>query len=207
VVLFANDTPWLLVAVLVSVAERAAVSYRIRADRWAPDTRPVAVRAPAEQPGGFPPNPFAGPPRPTSAPMIDPSSPAPEAPGVTPSSAPSTQAPAYGPGRATVRGRMIDGRSGQPIAGGMVILGQPGMDLGRLIQLYLERRLTDEQFFQGLVGFARTGPDGAYELDGIPSNQVYPAAGIAQGYRSQMLRIGIGTESPVLEQNAIPMLR
>jgi serine protease Do len=196
---YPGDPPSLLVAVLISGAERAAVTYRIRADRAAAAARPVAYRANVITPSSAP-NPFAGPPRVAGTPSVTPPSPArgPAAEGA---------APAYGPGRATVRGRMIDGRTGQPIAGGMVILGQPGMDLGRILQLYLSRRLSDEQFFQSIVGFARTDAAGRYELAGIPSNQVYPAAGIAQGYRSQMLRVGVGTEGAVLELNAIPMMR
>ncbi len=192
---FPSDPPSLVVAALVAGSERAVVRYRIEASRPAFTPQEVAARPPAQAPLPPPPNPFAGPPVPTAMPS-GPSS-----------TTPAPQAPAFAPGRATVRGSMIDVQTRRPIAGGMVIIGRPGMDLARHIQLYLERRMSDEQFFQGLVGFARTDGAGLYQIEGLPSNQLYPAAGIAQGYRPQMLRVGVGTEGAVLQLNALPMAR
>ncbi len=207
-----GDPPSLLLAVLVPGSGQEAVSYQLRADRVRPVARDqVAYRPPPPPPGPAPmgpprpagplPNPFAGPPMAADAPYLPPPSPA--------SAPPYAQQPpaGYAVARATVRGSVLDAVTGGPVAGGMVIIGRPGMDLGRHIQLYLENRMSDEQFFAVLAGFARTDASGRYQIENLPTNQAYPAAGFAQGYRPQMLRIGVGTEGAVLELNPIRLPR
>lgn len=179
-----NDPEPSLVVVLVGEVARGGLVYRLEAERLAPASASVTSRAVL---------------------------PAPYAPGAggptAPVTAPSPAPPPAIAGTATLHGRLVEEGSAQPIPGAMLLVGRPGVDLGRHIALYLERRIDDAQFFGALVGFGRTDASGRYEVPGIVANQTYPAAAFAPGYRAVMLRIGVGADSTSIDLGTVPMGR
>lgn len=114
--------------------------------------------------------------------------------------------PVLPPGSVMVRGRLVDARSGTPIQG-MVLIGQPGLDLSQHIALFLAGRLTEAQFEARLVASARTDANGFYELRGVPRG-AYPGAGMSAGYRPAMITLTIRpTDAPIVDVNPIQMAR
>jgi hypothetical protein len=101
---------------------------------------------------------------------------------------------------------MVDAASGRPVPG-MVIVGQPGIDLQQHIALFLAGRLTDAQFQSRLVASTRTDASGFYELRGLPRGS-YPGAGMSAGYRPAMLMLTIRpADAPIVDVNPIQMGR
>jgi serine protease Do len=122
---------------------------------------------------------------------------------------PQYGAPQYGVAAGdavSVRGRLVDAGTGMPVQG-MVLIGQPGVDLQQHITLFLAGRITDAQFESRLVATARTDPGGFYELRGVPRGS-YPGAGMSVGYRPAMLTLTIRpTDAPIVDVNPIMLSR
>ena len=101
---------------------------------------------------------------------------------------------------------MVDATTGMPVRG-MVLIGQPGVDLQSHIQLFLAGRITDAQFESRLVASARTDAAGFYEIRGVPRG-AFPGAGMSSGYRPAMLSLTISaSDAMVIEVNPIRMAR
>lgn len=122
------------------------------------------------------------------------------APGAPPGVAPAL------PGTVAIRGRMVDATNGMPVQG-MVLIGQPGVDLQQHIALFLSGRMSEAQFQSRLVASARTDASGFYELRGVPRGS-YPGAGVSTGYRPAVIQLTIRpTDAAVVDVNPIQMAR
>ncbi|AKF09546.1 trypsin-like peptidase domain-containing protein [Sandaracinus amylolyticus] len=178
-----TDPPGSLLAVLVPRADDGStVQLRVRLER------PVAQPYAGAQPYGA--QPYSG----VLQPRV----------GAQPYGAPQPQV--MPPGSVMVRGRMVDARSGMPVQG-MVLIGQPGVDLQQHVALFLAGRLTDAQFQSRLVASARTDANGFYELRGVPRGS-YPGAGMSTGYRPATLTLTIRpSDALVIDVNPIQMSR
>lgn len=181
-----TDPPGSVFAVLVPRSDDGStVQIRVRYEQQA------AVAGALQQPYGHGAQPYGAQPYGARPPQVY---------GARPPMAPMP------PGTVMVRGRMVDAATGTPIAG-MVIVGQPGVDLQQHIALFLAGRLTDAQFQSRLVASSRTDPSGFYEIRGLPRGS-YPGAGMSAGYRPAMLMLTIRpTDAPVVDVNPIQMGR
>ncbi len=126
------------------------------------------------------------------------------APGATPASGRGSVGVGAGM-RVTIRGRMLDAMTGRPVAGGLVVVGQPGVALGSYLSAFLSGRIGEPQLDTVLVQTARTDVAGRYTLTQLPADTVYPAAGMARGYPPAMLTITVNHEASVIDMNAIQM--
>lgn len=125
--------------------------------------------------------------------------------------APPTPPPPVGPGigppppagSATIRGLVVDARTGQPMNAVYLVIGRPGLDLGRAISLLLGGRIPEAEFQAHLAGFTRTDALGRYEIRGLPVRTRYPAAAFAPGRRPVMLEIAVAGEGSIIELNPI----
>ena len=196
-----TDPPGTVLAVLVPRSEDGStVQLRVRFDPQAAyaGVAPYGVPPPryAPQPGG--PQSYGA--RPGYGPQ----------PGAQPGYGAQ---PAYGaglvpmaPGTVAVRGRLVDATNGMPVQG-MVLIGQPGVDLQQHIALFLGGRMSEAQFQSRLIASARTDATGFYELRGVPRGS-YPGAGVGTGYRPAVIQLTIRpTDSAVVDVNPIQMAR
>jgi hypothetical protein len=102
---------------------------------------------------------------------------------------------------------MLDAMTGRPVAGGLVVIGRPGVELRAYLTAFLAGRIGDRQLDAVLVQTARTDVSGRYTLTRLPADAVYPAAGMARGYPPAMLTITVNHEASVIDMNAIQMTR
>jgi len=109
--------------------------------------------------------------------------------------------------RVTIRGRMLDAMTGRPVVGGLVIGGRPGVALRSYLTAFLAGRIGEPQLDAVLVQAARTDVSGHYTLTQLPADTVYPAAGMARDYPPVMLTFTVHHEAPVIDMNAIQMMR
>lgn len=90
-------------------------------------------------------------------------------------------ATAGGADAATLSGLVVDADSGRPLAGAVVFMLVPGTDPGAWHN--------DPQESQ-IVGFAKTGADGRFLINGLTAGETYPAVAVATGYAGAGGRIG-----------------
>lgn len=174
-----EDPPDTVVSVLVPNAATEPIEYRVAVER---EEEAVV----AEVPGGtvdFSAAPPADPAAvdPGSGPDRSASAVPPEPPGgadVPEGPAPDA-APAF-----SVRGALVDGISGRPVAGAWIFVGRPNVDLQAALSAFKEGRLSESQLGERFVSFARTDVRGVYVMRGLPEGR-FPFAVIAEGYRTK----------------------
>lgn len=189
-----GDPPGLLLAAMVEGASDRAVSVELGLERLAapPQTNVASASVTSVPPPQT--NPFVG--QTTTVPP-----PANGQPNVTVVPPPSAQ------GLATIRGSIIEAGTGRSVPGAMLLVGRPGVDLLRLVNDYVARRIPEAQFFSMLAGYGRTDAAGRYEVSGLTPRTAYPAASFANGYQPVNLRISVGIEGSIIELNPIPIRR
>lgn len=116
-----------------------------------------------------------------------------------------------GPGAAastvSIRGRLVDERTGAPVVGGVIYIAPASVDLMSLLALWQARRLSDEQFRSALVGVGTTDASGAYAIAGLPRGR-FSGVSAATGYATAPLTLTITTaDAPVIEVTPIRMRR
>jgi serine protease Do len=200
-----EDPPDTVLAVFLESGDDTAISYRVRFEAVAapvapPEPPPQIAQAPPQPPPVAQPPPQPPPQQPPPQVMPNPfvggpgipvpAGPPPPVGTIRPLGPPrpAGQPPIAQPGpgmpqnASFVRGRLLDALSGRPVAG-MVIIGRPGLDIARHLELFLAGRMGEAQFEAALAGFSRTDVHGTWEIPALGRGQRYPGAGMAQGYR------------------------
>lgn len=159
-----------VISVLVPNAADQPITYAVaveasegtpvaEAPTAAPEPTPVPTNAPAVATPVAPPNPF-------------------EVPGQTPPT----------PTGFSVRGALVDGTGGRPVASAWIFVGRPGADLQGTLSAFLQGRISEQQLDGVLVGVTRSDVRGAYSMRGLPEGR-FPFALVAEGYRPQFLTL------------------
>ena len=107
----------------------------------------------------------------------------------------------------SIHGRVIESRTGTPIASATVMIARPGVDIAQMLGLVSMGRLSMAQLQTMLVATTTTDPDGYYTLANVPRARLSGAASIA-GYASAIITVTIGAaDPPVIEALPIQMTR
>lgn len=103
----------------------------------------------------------------------------------------------------SVHGRVIEARTGTPIASATVMIARPGADLIGMLRLVSIGRMTPEQLQSQLVTTAQTDTDGYYTLQNVPRGRFAGAATIT-GFAPAMITVTVGPADPELIE-ALPI--
>jgi hypothetical protein len=103
----------------------------------------------------------------------------------------------------SVHGRVIEARSGTPIASATVMIARPGVDIAQMLGLVGMGRLTMDQLQGMLVASATTDADGYYTLANVPRARLSGAATMG-GYQSAIITVTIGSSDPAVIE-ALPI--
>jgi len=87
----------------------------------------------------------------------------------------------------TVAGSIVD-VTGKPAVQGLVLIGNPGIDLGSTVKKYLKGSLTKAEF-KKKVRIFKAASDGTFKVTGIPRGATYPIGVSAKGYGLTRLSI------------------
>lgn len=181
----ADDPDGLVVSVLVPDAAEEGVNFTVAYEP-----------APTFEVGAVGPQPAPPDPAPLATRDVAPA-PTPEAPPAFPA-APDTAT--------TVRGRVVDAISGQPVPNAWVIVGRPGVDLDRVLAGYLAGLLPEDELPRVLVGMGRSDVRGLYTIGGLAPGR-YPSRAMARGYRPAPLILTVDQRGGVLDMRAIVLQR
>jgi serine protease Do len=103
----------------------------------------------------------------------------------------------------SVHGRVIEARTGTPIAAATVMIARPGVDIAQMLGLVAAGRLSMEQLQGMLVASSATDADGYYTLTNVPRARLSGAATMA-GYPSAIITVTIGSSDPAVIE-ALPI--
>jgi len=170
----ANDPPGAIVSVLVPNAADEPIAYTVGVET---DASAVVAAAPS---GTID---FT---RPTSP--APPPTPAPTASPPNPFDVPANTAPAPTTTGFAIRGALIDGTGGRPVASAWIFVGRPDADLQGALTAFLQGRISEQQLDAVLVGVTRSDVRGSYAMRGLPEGR-FPFALVAEGYRPQFLTL------------------
>lgn len=172
--LAANDPPGAIVSVLVPNAADEPVTYTVGVET---DAGAAVAAAPTGTIDFSRPLPATTSPAPaTNAPTNVPN----------PFDVPGNVAPA--PVGFSIRGGLVDGTGGRPVASAWVFVGRPDADLQGALTAFLQGRISEQQLDTVLVGVTRSDVRGLYAMRGLPEGR-FPFALVAEGYRPQFLTL------------------
>ena len=101
---------------------------------------------------------------------------------------PSNAAPAPAATGFAIRGALLDGTGGRPVASAWIFVGRPDADLQGALTAFLQGRISEQQLDAVLVGVTRSDVRGLYAMRGLPEGR-FPFALVAEGYRPQFLTL------------------
>jgi hypothetical protein len=181
--IYAHDPSSLTLAVLVARSEDGApVDFHVRFDQTT-----------ASAPAPYPPS-YGGARPPPYPPAYGRGGPYPPGYGGPPT--------VVGP-PVSVHGRVIEARTGTPLASATVMIARPGADLASMLAMVSAGRMTQAQLQSQLVAIAQTDADGYYTLANVPRGR-YGGAAVINGYAVAMITVTIGPTDPMVIE-ALPI--